>query len=76
MMKNRKKFSLRRVIDSMKEIEVVYENGVFKLLRDIKLKEGTKAVVLIKPSKLLEVARKYRVKVEKDVLKEFLEERR
>ena len=60
----------------LNEIEVVYEKGVFKLLRDVKLKEGTKAVVVIKPSRIVEIAKKYRVKVDRDVLKEFVEERR
>ena len=62
--------------DMLNEIEVIYENGVFKLLRDVKLKEGTKAVVVIKPSRIAEIAKKYGVKVDKDVLKEFIEERR
>ncbi|WP_324735243.1 antitoxin AF2212-like protein [Thermococcus sp. SY098] len=61
----------------MEEIEVVYEDGVFKPLKRIKLKDGTKGVVIIKlPKRISEIAEKYRIKVKKDVLKEFLEERR
>jgi predicted DNA-binding antitoxin AbrB/MazE fold protein len=57
-------------------IEVIYENGVFKPLSDIKLSEGTEAFVIIKPKRILETGQQYRVKVDRDVLKEFLEERR
>ena len=59
-----------------KKIEVVYENGVFKPLGDVKLSEGTEAFVLIKPGRILEATRRHRIKVEEDALKEFVEERR
>ncbi len=39
-----------------KEIEVVYEKGVFKPLRDVNLKEGTRALVVIKPVGIVEIA--------------------
>ncbi len=60
----------------MKEVEVVFENGVFKPLSPIKLKEGTRAKVILKSSHILETARKYRTKVDVDVMKQFIEERR
>jgi predicted DNA-binding antitoxin AbrB/MazE fold protein len=58
------------------EIEVVFEKGVFKPLKAVKLKEGAKAVVIVTPTSILNVARGYRMKVGEDALKEFLEERR
>jgi predicted DNA-binding antitoxin AbrB/MazE fold protein len=58
------------------EIEVVYENGVFKPLKEVKLKEGAKAVVLVRPTGILRTARGYRMKVSEDVLQAFLAERR
>lgn len=60
----------------MDEIEVVYEGGVFKPLKEVKLKEGAKAVVLVRPTGILRIAREYRMKVNEDVLHEFLSERR
>ncbi len=58
-----------------KIIEVVYEDGVFKPLEKVDLKEGERLKVEIKES-LVDKLRKYRIKVDTDVLKEFLEERR
>ena len=55
---------------------MVYEEGVFKPLKAIELKEGAKAVVIVTPTEILKTAREYRMKVTEDVLKEFLEERR
>jgi predicted DNA-binding antitoxin AbrB/MazE fold protein len=64
-------------VSELEEIEVVYEDGVFKPLKKTKVKEGTLGkVTLIKPFGLLELARKHRKKVKKDPLQEFLEERR
>ncbi|CAB50109.1 antitoxin family protein [Pyrococcus abyssi] len=61
----------------MEVIEVVYEDGVFKPLKKIKLKEGTRGVVVVRlPKQISEIAKKYRIKVREDVLEEFLEERR
>jgi len=60
----------------MEGVEVIYEEGVFKPLKAIKLKEGAKAVVIVTPTGILKTAREYRMKVTEDVLKEFLEERR
>jgi predicted DNA-binding antitoxin AbrB/MazE fold protein len=60
----------------MEEIEVVYEKGIFRPLGDIDLKDGTKAVVVVRPKGIADVLEKFSRKVEKDVLKEFLEERR
>jgi len=45
-------------------------------LGDIDLKDGTKAVVVVKPKGISDVLEKFSRKVGKDVLKEFLEERR
>ena len=59
-----------------KKIDVVYEDGVFKPLGDVKLSEGTEAFVVIKPGRILEATRRHRITVDRDVLKEFTEERR
>jgi len=59
----------------MKEIEVVYEKGVFKPLKRVKLKEGTHGRVVIKMG-IADVIENFSRKVKKDVLQEFLEERR
>lgn len=58
-----------------KVIEVVYENGVFKPLEKVDLKEGERVKVVIKES-LVDKLKKYKIKVDTDVLKEFVEERR
>ncbi len=58
-----------------KVIEVVYENGVFKPLEKVDLKEGERVKVEIKES-LVDKLKKYKIKVDTDVLKEFVEERR
>jgi len=58
-----------------KIIEVVYEDGVFKPLEKVDLKEGERLKMEIKES-LVDKLRKYRIKVDTDALKEFLEERR
>ena len=34
------------------KIQVIYEDGVFKPLQDIDLQEGTKAIVVEKPTKM------------------------
>ena len=61
----------------MEEIEVVYKDGVFRPLKQIKLKEGTRGIVIIRlPKRISEIAKKYRIKVKEDALREFLEERR
>ena len=60
----------------MEEIEVVYEKGVFRPLEDIDLKDGTKAVVVVRAKGIADVLEKFSRKVDKDVLNEFLEERR
>jgi predicted DNA-binding antitoxin AbrB/MazE fold protein len=60
----------------MEEIKVVYEKGIFKPLEDIDLKDGTKAVVVVRPKGIADVLEKFSRKVDNDVLKEFLEERR
>jgi predicted DNA-binding antitoxin AbrB/MazE fold protein len=60
----------------MEEIEVVYEKGVFKPLKETDLKEGTKAVVVVRREGIADILEKFSRKVGSDVLKEFLEERR
>ncbi|MGB2842169.1 MAG: antitoxin family protein [Halobacteriota archaeon] len=60
----------------MEEIEVVYERGVFKPLKVVSLKEGSKAIVVVKTKGIADILEKFSRKVDKDVLKEFLEERR
>ena len=58
------------------KIRVVYEGGVFKPLQEIDLCEGTKAFVVLKPGRITSVARRFRIKVDEDVMQEFVEERR
>lgn len=58
------------------EIEVVYAGGVFKPVGKADLKEGTKGVVLLRSEGIADILEKYSRKVERDVLKDFLEERR
>ena len=52
----------------MEGVEVVYEKGVFKPLKEVKLKEGAKAVVIVTPTGIIKAAREYRMKVTADVL--------
>jgi len=59
----------------VKVIEAVYENGVFKPLKKVDLKEGTKVRLEIAEG-LADVIERYSRKVERDVLEEFLEDRR
>lgn len=61
---------------SDREIEVIYESGVFKPLKDVKLAEGTRAFVTLRSGSVLEATRRHRMKVNEDVMKEFIEERR
>ncbi|AFL95186.1 hypothetical protein CL1_0983 [Thermococcus cleftensis] len=58
----------------MEEVEVVYENGVFKPLKKVRLKEGTHGKVIIELG-LADIIESFGEKVKRDVLKEFLEER-
>ncbi|WP_273278509.1 antitoxin family protein [Methanothrix soehngenii] len=58
------------------KIQVIYENGVFKPLQDVDLQEGTKATIVLKPGRILDVARRHRIKVQMDVMTEFVGERR
>lgn len=58
------------------EIQVIYESGVFRPLQDVDLREGMKAIVVLKPGIILDVAKRYSVKVERDVMSEFVGERR
>ena len=60
----------------MEEIEVVYERGDFKPLREIDLKDGTNAVVVLRHKGIADILEKCSRKVDRDLLKEFFEERR
>jgi predicted DNA-binding antitoxin AbrB/MazE fold protein len=62
-------------ISDMK-VRVVYEDGVFKPLQQIELKEGTVALVVLKPGRITDAAKRFRIKVDKDLMREFVEERR
>ncbi|AAB90157.1 MULTISPECIES: antitoxin family protein [Archaeoglobus] len=57
-----------------KIIEAVYENGVFKPLQKVDLREGEKVKIIA--GNLVERLRKYRVKVDSDIVAEFISERR
>jgi predicted DNA-binding antitoxin AbrB/MazE fold protein len=57
-----------------KIIEAVYENGVFKPLQKVDLREGEKVKIIAE--NLVERLRKYRVKVDSDIVAEFISERR
>ena len=59
-----------------KIIEAVYEKGVFKPLQKVDLKEGERVKIEIKKETLLEKLKRYRVKLDEDVLEKFLKERR
>ena len=69
-----KGFHMSEILDE--KVRVVYEDGVFKPLQEIELREGTVALVLLKPGRITNAARRFRIKVDEDVMKEFVEERR
>ena len=48
----------------------------FKPLHDVDLLEGTRAFVVLKPGRITSIARRYRTKVDKDAMSEFVEKRR
>ncbi len=58
-----------------KVIEAVYEKEVFKPLQNVELEEGAKVLIEIKEG-IADILEKFSRKVNEDVLKEFLEERR
>ncbi|KUJ94067.1 MULTISPECIES: antitoxin family protein [Archaeoglobus] len=58
-----------------KIIEAVYENGVFKPLQKVDLKEGEKIRLRIEEG-IADVIKEFSRKVDQDVLEEFLRERR
>ena len=58
-----------------KVIEAIYEKGVFKPLQKVDLKDGERVRIEIKEG-LADIIEKYSRKVDTDVLKEFLKERR
>ncbi len=58
-----------------KIIEAIYENGVFKPLQKVNLKEGEKIKLRLEEG-LADIIKKYSRKVGHDTLEEFLRERR
>ena len=58
-----------------KVIEAVYENGVFKPLQSVELEDDAKVLIEIKEG-IADILEKFSRKVNEDVLKEFIEERR
>jgi len=59
-------------------IEAIYEKDVLKPLKKLNLKEGEKVrlkIIEIKES-LADIIKKYRIKVEEDILDQFIKERR
>ena len=56
-------------------IEAIYENGVFKPLQKVDLKEGERVRLRIEEG-IADVIRKFSRKVDQDALEEFLGERR
>ena len=58
-----------------KVIEAIYEKGVFKPLQSVELEEGAKVLIEIKEG-IADILEKFGRKVNEDVLKELLEERR
>ncbi len=57
-----------------KIIEAIYEDGVFKPLEKVELREGEKVKIIA--GDLVGRLRKYRTKVDKDLVLEFVSERR
>jgi len=61
-------------------VEAVYEGGVLKPLSRLDLPEGSKLIVVIKPSKssrgLVEALRRFEVNIPEVEVERFLEERR
>ncbi|AAB90159.1 conserved hypothetical protein [Archaeoglobus fulgidus DSM 4304] len=64
-----------QIINMPKIIEAVYENGVFKPLQKVDLKEGEKIRLRIEEG-IADVIKEFSRKVDQDVLEEFLRERR
>ncbi len=60
-----------------KVIEAVYENGVFKPLKKVNLKDGERVKIRIERS-LVEIIRSYqeKFKLREEDIKEFLNDRR
>ena len=56
-------------------IEVIYENGVFKPLEKVDLKEGRKIKIEIR-EEIADIPERFSRRVGKDILLEFIEERR
>ena len=52
------------------------EKGVFKPLKGVNLEEGSKSIVVVKTKGIADIIEKFSIKVDRDVLKESLEERR
>ncbi len=59
-----------------KIIEAIYENGVFKPLEKVNLKEGEKIKLRLEEEGIADIIKRYSRKVNHDALGEFLKERR
>lgn len=59
-----------------KIIEAIYENGVFKPLEKVDLKEGEKIKLRLEEEGIADIIRRNSRKVNHDALREFLNERR
>ncbi len=59
-----------------KIIEAIYENGVFKPLEKVDLKEGEKIKLRLEEEGIADIIRRSSRKVNHDALREFLNERR
>ncbi|MBP1912415.1 antitoxin AF2212-like protein [Thermococcus stetteri] len=49
--------------ENVEVVEAVYENGVLKPLKPLKLKEGERVLLKVKKSSIIELARKLREKI-------------
>ena len=57
------------------EIDVIFKDGAFHLLHNTIIKEGTRGKVIINTERISDVAKRYRKRVDHDVMQEFLDER-
>lgn len=49
--------------ENVEVVEAVYENGVLKPLKPLKLKEGERVLLKVKKGSIIELARKLREKI-------------
>ena len=68
-----KYFRIQRNLTIWQKLLKLYnEKGVFKPLQRVDLKEGERVRIEIKKETLLEKLKRYRVKVDEDILEKFL----